>query len=166
MWVEILTVSGFQILILLLLILFGDQMFSLSYTLDTPDYVTKEMVQSGLNIIEGEPTDKLVLFSIVFTMRIFFQLFDYLIYKTKDERDWREKYADWQLLILVLSFLTIYTLIANVKPVNDWFRLTSLTAKQLLFCIICCFVSLVQFELGTIYRRRMSSVEDNFKAVE
>jgi len=44
MWVEILTVSGFQILILLLLILFGDQMFSLSYTLDTPDYVTKEMV--------------------------------------------------------------------------------------------------------------------------
>ena len=138
-------------------------MFNLPYTLDTPDYTTREMVQSGGDI--GAPTNKLVLLSIVFTLRIFLQLFDYLIYKTKDERDWREKYADWQLLILVLSFLTIYMLMANVNPVNEWFRLTSLTAIQLLFCIFCCFVSLVWFKFATdYYMRTMNAVEDDFNA--
>ncbi len=44
MWIEILSLAGFQILILLLLILLGDQMFCLPYQLDTPDYVTWEMV--------------------------------------------------------------------------------------------------------------------------
>ena len=47
MWIEILSVTGYQVLILLLLILFGDQMFSLPYQLDTPYYVTEEMVLSG-----------------------------------------------------------------------------------------------------------------------
>ena len=108
----------------------------------------------------------MILFSIVFTTRIFLQLFDFLIYKTKDERDWKEKYAHWSLIVLVLSFLTIFILITYVNPFNGWFRLTSLTASHLLFCILTCFVSLIWFEIGTLYRRRLNTVEDNFNAVK
>lgn len=44
MWIEIFCLSGYQIMVLMAIVCFGDKMFGLHYSNETPFYVTEEML--------------------------------------------------------------------------------------------------------------------------
>lgn len=81
---EIVTLSCYQILTLLILVLFGDSIFNVPFTRQTPFYQLSQDEKLT-------PSNKLVLFTILFVIRMGFLMIDFLIFKTKDEPTLQKK---------------------------------------------------------------------------
>ena len=89
MWRNILMHGVMQIGVLLALLFKGPSMFNLDYERDDPFYPNQDWIEShpGTLYVEGEPTPKVEMYTIIFNAFIMMQLFNMINARKLGERD-------------------------------------------------------------------------------
>jgi len=146
MWRNILMHGVMQIGVLLALLFKGGDLFGISYTNDTPFYPNSEWIMQHPNsgYIEGEPTPKVEMYTIIFNAFIMMQLFNMINARKLGEREFNVFSAffnNWM-------FIAIYALMWAVQFATiQWggrpLRTVPLSVEQNLICVAIGAFSLI-----------------------
>jgi magnesium-transporting ATPase (P-type) len=146
MWRNILLQSLYQMTWLLLLLFLGKDWFSIEYDYTDPLYPTtaeiNKRVANGLNgdpetmWVEGEPTNKVTMYTIIFQAFVFLQLFNQINSRKLGERDFNvfsNFFNNW--MFLFITVLTFGIQVVITQYAGRYMSVVPLTVEQNLWCL-------------------------------
>ena len=149
MWRNIIGQSIYQIIVLLVLLFKGGEIFKVDYVQSDPFYPTAEQITENptRGWIEQEPTEKVLMYTIIFQTFVFMQLFNQINSRKLGEREFNvfaNFFNNW--LFIFITILTFAVQIVAVQYGGRYFRAVPLTVEQNLWCaaigFFCMFYGL------------------------
>lgn len=137
MWRNIIGQSIYQIIVLLVLLFKGGQIFNVDFEQADPYYPTAQQVAENptRGWIEQEPTNKVLMYTIIFQTFVFLQLFNQINSRKLGERQFNvfaNFFNNW--LFIFITILTFAVQWAAVQYGGRYFRAVPLTTEQNLWC--------------------------------
>ena len=116
MWRNIIGQAIFQIIVLLVLLFRGGEMFNIVYDQSDPFYPTLEQVEANLGKgwIVQEPTQKVLMYTVIFQTFVFMQLFNQINSRKLGEREYNvfaDFFNNWMFIIILLATFAIQVVI-------------------------------------------------------
>lgn len=137
MWRNILGQSFFQIVTLLVMLIFGTELFGIEYQQSDPFYPTAKQVEANpeRGWVEFEPTNKVLMYTIVFQTFVFMQLFNQINSRKLGEREFNvfSAFCNNFMFIFIL-ILTFAVQMVIVEYGGRYMRAVPLTNEQNLIC--------------------------------
>jgi len=147
MWRNIIGQAIFQIVVLLVMLFCGKDIFDLQYETDTPLYATEDwLANEGANsgVELGEATNKCFVYTMVFQTFVFMQLFNQINARKLGARDYNVFegfFNNW--MFLFITVLTFVIQVAMVECAGKFATVTSLTWGENGICLAIGSFSLV-----------------------
>lgn len=136
MWRNIIGQGIYQIIVLLVILFLGQDLFDLPFTPETPFYANKEWIALNPEFTYMQPTNKCELYTIVFQAFVFMQLFNIINARKLGNKDFNvfENFFNnsYFLVIFVLCFVVQMTM---VEFGGQAVRAVPLTTEQNLYCL-------------------------------
>ena len=138
MWRNIIGQSFYQITVLLVLMFKGGDIFGISYENSDPFYPTSEQVLDNptRGWVEQEPTDKVLMYTMIFQAFVFMQLFNQINSRKVGETDYNVFSAFFGNCIFVIITIVIIGIQIGAVMIGDrYMRCVPLSLEQNLYCI-------------------------------
>lgn len=137
MWRNIVGQSIYQIIVLLVLMFKGGDIFNIAYEQSDPFYPTGEQVAENplRGWVEQEPTNKVLMYTIIFQAFVFMQLFNQINSRKLGERDYNvfaDFFNNW--LFIVITIITFAVQVVAVMYGDRYMRCVPLNLEQNLYC--------------------------------
>jgi len=137
MWRNIVGQSIYQIIVLLVLMFKGGDIFNVPFEQSDPFYPTGEQVAENplRGWVEQEPTNKVLMYTIIFQAFVFMQLFNQINSRKLGERDYNvfaDFFNNW--LFIVITIITFAVQVVAVMYGDRYMRCVPLNLEQNLYC--------------------------------
>ena len=146
MWRNIVGQSIFQIIVLLVMLFKGGELFNVDYKQSDPFYPTAEQIidNPGRGWVEQEPTNKVLMYTIVFQTFVFMQLFNQLNSRKLGEKDYNifaDFFNNW--MFIIITIITFAVQMVIVEYGGRYMRAYPLTWEQNAYCMAIGAFSLI-----------------------
>ena len=138
MWRNIFGQGLMQIIVLIVMLFFGQEMFDLKYEDDTPFYVTEEWLAANpeTTLALNDATNKCYLFTMIFQTFVFMQLFNQINARKLGEKEYNifaGFFNNW--IFIGITILTFAVQVIIVEYGGRALRSTPLTWNENLICL-------------------------------